>query len=71
MGKGLRGCTWACMCGRVRVSQIGNTRSRLPSHPINPGQAGLGGGDRADWRELLPMGSGGAYRQKGEFEIQC
>lgn len=35
---------------------------------MRAGQAGPGGGDRADWRELLPMGSGGAWSLKGEFE---
>lgn len=34
------------------------------------GQAGPGGGDRADWRELLPMGSGGAWSLKGEFALR-
>lgn len=56
-------------CGRVRASQIGSARS--PSlFQSNQGLAGgLGGGDRADWRELLPMGRGGAWEQKGEFVL--
>ncbi|XP_070321181.1 putative RNA-binding protein Luc7-like 2 isoform X3 [Odocoileus virginianus] len=37
---------------------------------MRAGQAGPGGGDRADWRELLPMGSGGAWSLKGEFELR-
>lgn len=57
----------ACVTG-VRGSQIGNTRSRLRSHPIRAGQAGWGGGVRADWRELLPMVLDGAWKPKGEFE---
>lgn len=67
-GGGLRGSTWARACGRVRGSQIGSARSPPSLFQSNQGLAGgLGGGDRADWRELLPMRRGGAWEQKGEF----
>lgn len=55
-------------CGRVRGSQIGSARSPSSLFQSNQGLAGgLGGGDRADWRELLPMRRGGAWEQKEEF----
>lgn len=56
-------------CGRVRGSQIGNTRSRAPIRSNQGLAGGLGGGDGADWRERLPMGRGGAWKQKGELVL--